>query len=343
MASQSPREDEIGVGWTLGTFFVLALVITAWAPFWGIKSIPLRALWGAVNDYTLVEILWRFRIPRVLMAFLTGAALATGGMVFQALFRNPLATPFTLGVSSGAALGATICIQCGWSFSLLGVSSISLSAFAGAVLSILIVYLLTTRGRYGTSTATMLLAGVALSFFFSSLILFLQYTSDLSRSFRMLRWVMGGLEGIVSYRDLLNVFPFVVAGCLIVWYLLLDLNLLSTGEDFAFSRGVNVAQAKLLLFFGVSMMVGAVVSVCGPIGFVGLIGPHVARLLVGPDHRYLYPLAWLFGGTLLVFCDALARTLIAPAELPVGILTALLGGPFFLWLLLKRRQEIGAF
>ena len=142
----------------------------------------------------------------------------------------------------------------------------------------------------------MLLAGVAICFFFSSLILFLQYMTDLSKSVRMLRWTMGGFEAIVQFRDFWGVFPFVVSGCLIVWYLLHELNLLATGEEFAFSRGVNVNRTKLLLFLSVSLMVGAVVALCGPIGFVGLMAPHICRLIVGPDHRRLYPAAWLFGG-----------------------------------------------
>lgn len=343
MASESPREDEIGFGWTLGTFLGFAVLVLAWAPFWGVESIPFRALWGDVSNHTAADILWKLRIPRVCMAFLAGTALATSGMVFQAMFRNPLATPFTLGVSSGASLGAAICIQFRWAFLVWGISSVSLSAFGGAVATIVLVYAITARGRQGASTATMLLAGVAISFFFSSLILFLQYISDFSRSFRMLRWVMGGLERIVDFHDVWNVFPFVVAGSLVVWYLTHELNLLTTGEEFAFSRGVNVQQTKLLLFFAVSLMVGAVVAICGPIGFVGLMAPHICRQLVGSDHRHLFPITWLFGGAFLVICDTVARTVIAPTELPVGILTALLGGPFFLWLLLAHKRELGAF
>ena len=261
------------------------------------------------------------------MAFLAGTALATSGMAFQAMFRNPLATPFTLGVSSGAALGAAVCIQQGWQFvqpeshimwllSFLGVYRVAFWAFLGAVASILIVYLLTAGSRQGSSTATMLLAGVAVSFFFSSLILFLQYISDFTRSYRMLRWVMGGMEQVVSFGDVLTVLPFVVTGCLIIWYLTHELNLLTTGEEFAFSRGVNVKQTKLLLFLAVSLMVGAVVALCGPIGFVGLMSPHICRLLVGADHRRLFPAAWLFGGAFLVICDTLARTVMGTTELP---------------------------
>lgn len=328
-------------GWTIGVLLLLAAAALCVAPFCGMERIPVRALWGDVDDYSKVEILWRLRIPRVAMAFLAGTALAASGMVFQAMFRNPLATPFTLGVSSGASLGAAICIQQGWMFAAFGISSVSLSAFLGAVLAIVLVYLLTAGSRQGSSTATMLLAGVAVSFFFSSVILFLQYISDFTRTFRMLRWVMGGLESVVSFQDVLNVLPFVIAGSLIVWYLTHELNLLCTGEEFAFSRGVNVNQTKLLLFFAVSLMVGAVVAVCGPIGFVGLMVPHICRLQVGPDHRRLLPATWIFGGTFLVICDTVARTINAPTELPVGILTALLGGPFFLWLLLARQRGLG--
>jgi iron complex transport system permease protein len=334
--------------WTIHILFWLAVAVLCVAPFCGMEHIPLRALWGNADDYARlgddyakVDILWNLRLPRVVMAFIAGTALATSGMVFQAMFRNPLATPFTLGVSSGASLGAAICIQQQWVFIILGLSSVSISAFLGAVVSILLVYLLTAGSRRGSSTATMLLAGVAVSFFFSSVILFLQYISDFTRTFRILRWVMGGLESVVSFQDVWNIFPFMVAGCLIVWYLTLELNLLTTGEEFAFSRGVNVKQTKLLLFFAVSLMVGAVVAVCGPIGFVGLMVPHICRLMVGPDHRYLFPATWLFGGAFLVVCDTASRTVLAPTELPVGILTALLGGPFFLWLLLARRHDWG--
>jgi iron complex transport system permease protein len=317
---------------------ILAAVVVAAMPFWGMESVPFNALWGGCNDPIKVDILWRLRIPRVILAFLAGTALSTCGMTFQAVFRNPLATPFTLGVSSGASLGAALCIQQGWTLSLLKIPCVSLSAFAGALVSIFLVYALTVRSR--SSTATMLLAGVAISFFFSSLILFLQYLSDFTQSHRMLRWVMGGLESVVSFHDVLTLLPFVLAGCLIVWYLLHELNLLTTGEEFALARGVNVAKTKILLFFAVSLMVGAVVAVCGPIGFVGLMAPHICRLLVGAEHRYLYPAAWLFGGVFLVICDTAARTIMAPAELPVGILTSLLGGPFFLWLLLARKNDL---
>ncbi len=343
MAQDGPREGGLSPGWTIGGLAALAVLALVVAPFFGTESVPFRALWGGAADPISNAILWDFRIPRVLMAFVAGTALAASGMAFQAMFRNPLATPFTLGISSGASLGAVLAIQCGWAFTLWGFSGTSIAAFLGALVSIFVVYVITARCRLGDSAATMLLAGVAVSYFFSSLILCVQYATDPSRSFRMLRWVMGGLEGSsVFFHDVLSVFPFMAAGCLIVWYLTHDLNLLTTGEEFAFSRGVDVKRTKLLLFFAVSLMIGAVVAVCGPIGFVGLMAPHICRLLLGYDHRRLYPATWLFGGAFLVICDTAARTLMAPMELPVGIITSLLGGPFFLWLLLARKHDIMA-
>ena len=322
------------------SWILLALLLSAGAalvsaPLVGMMDVPLRALWGAADDPTLVDILWKIRIPRVAMAFLAGSGLAISGMAFQAMFRNPLATPFTLGVSSGASLGSALCIHVGATFVWLGIPAVTVFAFGGALLTIFLVYGL-TRSRQGFSTATMLLAGVALSFFFSSLILFIQYLSDFTQTYRMLRWVMGGLDRVVDFRDVLTVLPFVVAGSTIMLYLTHELNLITTGEHLAASRGVEVDRTKKMLFFAASLMVGAVVSVCGPIGFVGLMAPHICRLLIGPDHRYLAPATWLFGGTFLILCDALARTVMAPTELPVGIITSLLGGPFFLWLLLAR-------
>lgn len=325
----------------LTVLVLLAAGVLLAAPFVGGERVGPAALWDPAQAGA-AAILWKIRIPRVLMGFLAGSALAISGMAFQAIFRNPLATPFTLGVSSGASLGAAVAIHLGLSFAVARIPAVTWFAFAGAVLAITLVYGL-ARSRRGFSSASMLLAGVAVSFFFSSLILFLQYLADPTRSFRMLRWTMGGLETVVGPAAILDVLPFVVAGSLIVLYLTHELNLLATGEELATARGVEVNRTKILLFFAASLMVGAVVAVCGPIGFVGLMVPHICRLLVGPDHRWLTLATWLLGGAFLTLCDTLARTVRFPTELPVGILTALLGGPFFLWLLLSRssRAELG--
>jgi iron complex transport system permease protein len=348
MAAAGQGEDAMSRGWAIGILLLAALAVLCLAPFCGVEHVPFSALCGNAeeyaktgDDYTKVDILWKLRIPRVVLAFMAGAALATSGMVFQTVFRTTLATPWTLGVSSGASLGAVICLQQGWAFAMLGLSSVSLSACLGAVVAIVLIYFLTIGNRQGSATPTMLLAGATLVLILSSLILFLQYINEFTRTFRMLRWVVGGLESVVNVHDVLNVFPFMVSGCLLVWYLTHELNLLATGEEFAFSRGVNVKQVKTLLFFAVSLLVGAVVAVCGPIGFVGLIAPDICRRLVGPDHRYLFPATWVSGGAFLVICDTASRTLMPSADLPVGILTAMFGGPVFLGLLLSRRHEMG--
>ena len=313
-----------------------AMLVLMVAPLVGIETISLQSIFQA-TDPAKFDIFWKIRIPRVLTAFLAGAALAISGMAFQAMFRNPLATPFTLGVSSGAAFGAALFIKIGFVFSGLGISGQSLSAFVGALLSVLLVYAI-SQLKKGFTTATMLIAGVAINFFFSSLILFIQYLSDFANSFRIIRWLMGGFE-IVGYRPVFTILPFVLLGASVIFLLTHELNLLTLGEDIALSRGVDTRKVKAALFFATSLMIGAIVAVCGPIGFIGMMAPHICRLLIGADHRFLIPASLFFGGAFLVFCDTLARMLIAPAEIPVGVITALLGGPFFLWLLLGRSSE----
>ncbi|MEO0508773.1 MAG: iron ABC transporter permease [Verrucomicrobiota bacterium] len=317
---------------------LVAFVSLLIAPMVGMAFIPINELWQAPGS-TDAGILRDIRIPRVLTAFTVGGALALSGMTFQAMFRNPLATPFTLGTASGASLGAAIYIRLGLTFSLLGISGIIFAAFAGSLLAVVFVYGL-TRLKSGFSSATLLLAGVAVSFFFSSLILFIQYISGFTNSFRILRWMMGSVD-LMGYDGLLNMLPLILIGLLIVLFSSNELNLLMTGDDIAASRGVNVNRTKKVLFTATSLMVGGVVAFCGPIGFIGMIAPHISRLLIGSNHRILIPATILFGGTFLLICDTLARTLIAPVEIPVGVLTALIGGPFFIVLLLNRKGGLG--
>jgi iron complex transport system permease protein len=325
----------------LAALFVLALLVFVVTPFLGMKTISPAMLLASADNASAADIFWSIRMPRVMVAFLAGASLSVSGMAFQALFRNALATPFTLGVSSGASLGAAMYVKAGLVFSIFGISGMSLFAFLGAILSVLLVYSL-TRVRKNSSTATMLLAGVAVSFFFSSLILFIQYMSDFTQSFRILRWLMGQLS-VPGYSSVINLLPFAVTGGVIVLFLARELNQLVSGEEIAASRGVNVNRMKTIIFFAVSLMVGGVVAVCGPIGFVGMMAPHICRLLIGADHNYLTPASILFGGLFLAACDTLARTVIAPAEIPVGVITALLGGPFFIGLLVRKGAENSGF
>jgi len=333
------KERGIRRGTILAVAALFSLAVAAIVPFVGMKAIGLGSLFYPGGGGSESFIFWNIRIPRLLASLLAGGGLAISGMTFQAMFRNPLATPFTLGVASGASLGAAIYVRLGFSFSLFGISGLSCSAFLGAILSIGLVYGL-TRVKRSFPTATMLLAGVAISFLFSSLILFIQYMSGFIHSFRIVRWLMGSLENM-GYQSILEMFPFVISGGLMVLYLSRELNLLLTGEEIAQSRGVNVKRVKQSLFFATSLMVGGVVAICGPIGFVGMMVPHICRLIIGADHRWLAPATLLFGGAFLAVCDTLSRTLIAPVEIPVGVITALLGAPFFLWLLLRGESEKG--
>jgi iron complex transport system permease protein len=304
------------------------------APLVGSQSVPLHDVLR--GEPTAASIFWQIRLPRVLLALLGGAGLAVSGLGFQTLFRNPLAEPYTLGISGGAALGAVLALRIEGG-QVLGFSLVALASFAGALAATALLAGLAVR-REGVETPTLLLAGVAVSLSCSAIILFLQYLADSTQTFRMVRWMMGGLS-VVGYAEVLWLAPWVVGGSAVLLALRWELNLLLLGEEMAASRGVDLARLRLQVLLATSLMIGALVAVAGPIGFVGLIVPHMLRRFVGHDHLFLVPACILGGGAFLTLCDAGARTLMAPAELPVGILTALLGGPFFLWLLVWQRRE----
>ena len=325
---------------TLSIFFLLLLITLCIAPLIGSTNISLsRAFSTTLNNFNNIDasILFQVRLPRILLGAITGAALSVAGAVLQALLRNDLAAPFTLGVSSGAALGAVIAIALNLNFTLLGFPIISLFSFMGSLGAILLVFNL-VRTRHGDfPTGVLLLAGVTANFFFASLVMFIHYLADFSQSFTIIRWLMGGLD-ITDYNTILTVFPIVFIGIFILLFVSRDLNLISTGVHSASSRGVNVKKIQKIGFVTASLITGTVVATCGPIGFVGLIVPHIVRLFVGPDLRILIPASMLFGASFLVICDTFARTLLAPTEIPVGIITAMLGGPFFVWLLKRKRS-----
>ena len=317
----------------LGVLTIFAIMGTPWL---GEHSLSIDVLSRPFATDIDAVIFWQIRVPRTLLAFLAGVGLSLGGVVFQAMFRNPLATPFTLGVAGGASFGVALWVQLGLTFSLLGVGGVSLAAMAGAIFSMLLLYsLVKISGRI--SPMTMLLGGVAISFFFSSLIMLLQYLMDLGDSFRLIHWLMGDI-GRANLDAVFQLLPFVVSGALIIMYLRRELDLLSISDEIAMSRGVNVERVRLVLFFAVSLMVAGVITVCGPIGFVGIMAPHICRLLFGANHRILVPTSLIFGGVFLTCCDTIARTISTSSEVPVGIITALLGGPFFLWLLFKKEM-----
>ncbi len=276
------------------------------------------------------------RIPRVLASLLVGGALAGAGCALQALLRNPLAEPFTLGISSGSSLAAVLAIRFGVEGAF-GGAGVSAAALFGAMVTLLIVWQLARVGS-ALPPATLNHAGVTLSMFCSAASVLIQYTSDFTEVSRMLRWMLGGLDSMQ-----LSTVQYAAAPILGGLFLLAlhgrALNALAAGPDVAASLGVPVARTTAVVFFLASLLVGAAIAVAGPIGFVGLIVPHALRAVFGPDHRMLIPASVFGGAVLLTICDTLARTVTAPAPLPTGAVTALLGGPFFVMILVRQKRR----
>ena len=326
------------VAWAIAGFGAVAVGACVTAPLVGSTPISLTRAWDPSLPFASnvdAQIFFVARLPRVLSAALVGSALAAAGVVFQALLRNPLATPFTLGVSAGAALGAMLAITAGATLVIGPVGTVPLASFLGSLAAVAIVYLLASARHRGFSTNVMLLAGVTLNSFFSALILFLQFFADMTQTMRTVRWLMGDLD-VASYGPILAAVPLILIASVAFAWLARALNLLAIGPEQAEGRGVDVLRAQRVAFVSASLATGAAVSLGGPIGFVGIVVPHLVRLLVGSDHRVLLPAASLFGATFLIGCDLVSRTVMAPLELPVGIVTAVIGGPFFLWLLITR-------
>ena len=283
-------------------------------------------------------IVWQVRLPRILLAFLVGGSLAGVGVALQALLRNPLAEPFVLGISSGAAFGATLAMLLGVGNTFLGVSTLPLWAFAGGLLAIMVVYRISVAYRM-LSVHTLLLAGVILNALFSALIMFAISIADPTQAFKMMLWLMGTLT-VPEFWTLLTLLVYLTCGFLILFWLARPLNILTLGDESARSLGVEVDRIKKLVFVTSALVTGAVVSIAGLIGFVGMVVPHAVRMIVGADHRLLLPVAALAGGAFLTVADTVARTALAPTELPVGVVTALIGGPFFIYLLVQRRAGV---
>jgi len=276
------------------------------------------------------DIIWQIRFPRIVLGMLVGAGLACCGAVFQGLLRNPLAEPYTLGVSGGAALGVTIGVTC-------AVSGIYLPflAFAGSSVSVFLVYLLAIRKRF--SNSALILGGVVLSFLFSSLVFLIFSLSKSEDIHGVILWLMGDLSS--TPISLIKIVPFFIVPSIVLLFVYSrDLNILTLGEEKAFHLGVDSKQAKKILFLIASCATGACVAASGIIGFVGLMIPHFMRRIVGVNHQALLPASCIAGATLVILCDALARTIVMPLELPVGVITGILGGLFFLIFLLKLKR-----
>jgi iron complex transport system permease protein len=290
-----------------------------------------------VSNNPALSILVNQRLPRTLAAFLAGAGLALAGAVFQALLRNPLATPYTLGIASTAALGAWlafILIDAGAiSYALLGLPAVQTFALVFALGDVLLVYLLAARRQ--SSPTVLLLAGVTLGMLANSGIMLTRYLAAPDRLVTMDRWLMGGVD-VLGYRPVLVLLAGVLPCAAILLALAAQYDQFGFSEELAAGRGIRVARLQIVTFLVGSLMTALIVSEVGPIGFVGLIVPHAVRSLTGPGHRILLPVSLLAGGAFLCCCDIVARKIL-PGETPIGIITTLIGGPFFLYLLMRRK------
>ena len=293
-----------------------------------------RALAGQSPD---AEILFYARMPRVLLALLAGGALAVAGALFQALLRDALATPYTLGVSSGASLGAVLSISMGWR-AIGGVSAVWAAAFGGAAITLMLVLGIASEGRR-MSSFTLLLAGVTINSICLASILFLQYLASFGQSFAIVRWLLGGIDA-VEYSTLAWLAAAILPFVAFLFWKARDWNLLTVGEEWAAARGVSTSRLMLAGYLAGSLVTGSVTALTGPIGFIGLIVPHALRIALGADHRLLIPCSFFAGAAFLAICDTVARTVLAPTEVPVGVITAMLGGPFFIWLLRSKRRSL---
>jgi iron complex transport system permease protein len=279
---------------------------------------------------------FRLRLPRVLMGLVIGASLAVSGGALQALFRNPLADPYTLGVSSGGAVGASVAIAMGWSARILGIPLIFVAAFLGALVAVTLVRTIARAGAFLLPGA-LLLSGVVVNLIAAAAVLTVQYVADPNSALRILRWMIGSLD-VVGLQPIGQMLILLVPGWIALLAFSRQLHLLAIDEDTAATLGVNVARCESAVHALCSLIIGVTAATGGTIGFVGLIVPHAVRLMFGEDLRIVLPGLFLLGGAFLVLADALARTVLRSGELPVGAITGLLGGAAFLWLL-RRRQS----
>lgn len=317
------------------TLLLLTLILVActlvalWAGYEPISLSRLR------DDEVTRSVFFRLRLPRVIMAGIVGATLAAVGAALQAMFRNPLAEPITLGVSGGGALGASLAIALGWGARISGTPIIFIAAFAGALLSVSVVYRLSRTGS-AVTPGSLLLAGIVMNLIANAGVLTIQYTADQSRALQILRFLIGTLD-VVGFSLIWRMLLFLVPGWVALLLISRDLHLLAVDEEAAASLGVNVRRTERTVYLVSSLLVGVTVAVGGSIGFVGLIVPHISRMLFGQDTRLALPHSLLLGAAFLMLADALARSVLGQTELPVGAVTGIIGGPFFLWLM--RRQQ----
>ena len=317
----------------------VSLVILAVSIFAGLSAGAAGGGWRAVFKIfagdeagLLGDIIWRLRLPRVMLAALVGATLSLGGLVFQALLRNPLAEPYILGVSGGSAIGAIVGILMG----LARFPGVWATAFAGSMITLALLFFMAS-GRSLSRSHSLLLSGVMVNAFCSAVIMFLLSMAQDNRLHNILFWLMGDLSSATNDK-VLGLAATVLPCFVIIFIRSQSMNLLTLGSDMAHSMGVNIKRTTALLLIVTSLMVSATVSYCGLVGFVGLVIPHLLRILLGPDHRLLTSACVLGGASFMVVCDILARSLSAQGEIPVGVITALVGAPLFIFLLRKSQR-----
>jgi iron complex transport system permease protein len=322
----------------LSSFIILLLALLLSIAI-GSVFIPLNEMWNVLRgagDETFASIIWKIRLPRTVLVALTGAALGISGTSYQGLFRNPLADPYLIGVASGAGLGAIIAMSIQWPYSFWGLMAVPLTAFITALLTVALVYAIARIGRT-VPTTNLILAGVAISSFAASLTSFLMLRST-NEVRRALGWLLGGsIQG--GWTPILAILPFLIIGVTVLLFNGHALNLLQFGDDQAQQLGLNVTRRRALILVAASLITATAVSFSGIIGFIGLIVPHLMRLWSGADYRRLLPLSLLGGASALLISDVIARVALAPQEIPVGIVTALAGAPFFLWVLRRSKNQ----
>jgi iron complex transport system permease protein len=321
------------------TLIVLAIMLLLSLAI-GSVFIPPAEVWrvitGSTSSDTFRTILWNIRLPRTALIALVGAALAGSGAAYQGLFRNPLADPYLIGVASGAGLGAIIAMSIRWPYTTLGLLAVPLAAFIASLITVYVVYTIAHIGG-SVPTTSLILAGVAVSSFAVSLTSFLMLHST-GEVRRAIGWLLGGVS-LVSWDATLALIPYLGIGLATLILTGYALNLLQFGDDQATQMGLNVRRAKFIIIVASSLVTAAAVSFAGIIGFVGLVVPHIVRIWWGVDYRRLIPLSIIGGAAVLLFADVLARIVLAPQELPVGIVTALAGAPFFLWVLRRAKNQ----
>ncbi len=301
------------------------------------KNIPILGNMIETSGIPEVQetIIIQLRLPRVLGGALVGVALSVAGVAYQGIFRNPMADPYTIGAMGGASLGAALAIVLGVGVAVFGLNTVPIFAFMGSLLAVFLVYNISRVGSRVPVT-TLLLTGLAVTIFLSAIVTYLQTIAG-DRLHALTFWIMGGLS-YTKWSDILSVLPLIIIGSAVAYLYARDLNILVLGEEQAQHLGVELEKVKTILLASGALITAAAVYVSGLIGFIGLIIPHLTRILIGPDHRILLPTSAILGASFLMICDALARVVVAPAELPVGVVTSISGGPFFIYLLRRKKK-----